>query len=551
MFLNQFAHTRQIKAGRHSQAGRCSVILLLVLSMLLSSLGQALAQSSSVLGGTSVPASSAIVSKICEPPPICFKKKEDRQAWAKKNNCQFLEDVCDKTPASADNKGANTQDQGFWSGLWGSVSGALTYGYEFGKGLFTGLKSQITDIIDLISNPLEVAKGLAALGKAFFDDPKGTLTLLGELLGQEAVDTITKATQCGAYDLGKVIGSYVSPAVMLKLASRLGKYSGKLADAVKATKLELGCASFTAATLVLTPQGAVPIERIAQGALVYSRHDASWQETPQRVENTFGRIAPGYRELKTEFETFQLTDEHPLWVQGKGWTQARDITDEDVLASRQGDVLVLGNTAITKPVRVYNFSVAQTPNYFVGESGLWAHNAKCLLTRPDDIKNEKYGLLDNATKGFKGEIVVREKLEAAGYTMVKGVDNKAVDALAKWNGQKGIDGIYIDKSGNYVIVESKATGGINPSDPAGCVAGLCNTKSGRQMSEDWIIERIRGDKTMPKEQQDAIINGLKTQPSTTKRVYAQSDDTSGTQFFEIVDRNGNSDEAEIGKIWNP
>jgi hypothetical protein len=398
---------------------------------------------------------------------------------------------------------------------------------------------------------LEVAKGLVALGKAFFDDPKGTLTLLGELLGQEAVDTITKATQCGAYDLGKVIGSYVSPAVMLKLASRLGKYSGKLADAVKGTKLALGCASFTAATLVLTPQGAVPIERIAQGALVYSRHDASWQEAAQRVENTFGRIAPGYRELKTEFETFQLTDEHPLWVQGKGWTEARDITDEDVLASRQGDVLVLENTAIAKPVRVYNFSVAQTPNYFVGESGLWAHNAKCLLTRPDDIKNEKFGLLDNATKGFKGEIVVRENLEAAGYTMVKGVDNKADDALAKWNGQKGIDGIYRKPDGTYVIVESKATGGVNPSDPTGCVAGLCNTGSGRQMSKDWITKRVNDDASLSAAEKKAITDGLTGPPVTTKRVYAQSDDTSGTQFFEIVDKNGESDKAEIGKIWKP
>lgn len=36
---------------------------------------------------------------------------------------------------------------------------------------------------------------------------------------------------------------------------------------------------------------------------------------------------------------------------------------------------------------------------------------KCLLTRPADIKNEKFGLLDKPTEGFKGESNVREHLK--------------------------------------------------------------------------------------------------------------------------------------------
>lgn len=64
-------------------------------------------------------------------------------------------------------------------------------------------------------------------------------------------------------------------------------------------------------------------------------------------------------------------------MQGKGWTQAKDLTDDDVVATRTGDVRVMRNTAIPKPVRVYNFTVAHTPSYFVGQNGLWVHNAKC------------------------------------------------------------------------------------------------------------------------------------------------------------------------------
>lgn len=329
--------------------------------------------------------SSGVVTKICPAPTECFKTKEARQDWAKRNNCRFLEDVCEKTPASEDNKGANAADSGFWGNLWNKGVAAVRYGYEFGKGLFAGLKEQVTDIVDLVSNPGEVLSGLGALGKAFYDDPKGTLAALGQLLGQEAVDTITRATQCGAYDLGKVIGSYVSPAVALKFSAKLGKFSGKVADAVKDFKKEVGCASFAEGTLIQTPAGSLPINSLGRNDLVAARDEYRWRDADQRITNTFGRVAPSYRELRTEYESFDITDEHPLWVQGKGWTPVKDVAVGDVLAARIGDALVLHNAAINRPLRVYNFSVANTPNYFVGESGLWAHNASvaCALKVPD------------------------------------------------------------------------------------------------------------------------------------------------------------------------
>ena len=356
-----------------------SRVLLLLLALLMSFMQVLPAWSQPAAEAGAGNQSISINWQICPPQPLCFHSVEARQAWAKEHNCRFLEDVCEKTTPDQDKQGATEADKGFWGDLWGKVSGALTYGYEFVKGLFAGLKDQIGDLIDLISNPLEVAEGLIELGKAFYDDPKGTLAMLAELLGQEAVDSITRATQCGAYDLGKIIGQYVSPAVMLKLATRLTQYGGKLSDAVRATKLDLGCASFVAGTPIHTGQGTQAIERIGVGALVSSRDEWRWSETPQRVDNTFKRTAPGYRELRTEFETYRVTDEHPLWVQGKGWTEARHVTDEDVLGSLEGDALVRENRAVAEPVEVYNFSVANTPNYFVGEAGLWVHNAKCDL----------------------------------------------------------------------------------------------------------------------------------------------------------------------------
>jgi filamentous hemagglutinin len=52
---------------------------------------------------------------------------------------------------------------------------------------------------------------------------------------------------------------------------------------------------------------------------------------------------------------------------------------DDVIAAKADDSLVLENTPVKQAVQVYNFSVNKTASYFVGESGLWAHNAKCEL----------------------------------------------------------------------------------------------------------------------------------------------------------------------------
>ncbi|WP_265665728.1 polymorphic toxin-type HINT domain-containing protein [Verminephrobacter aporrectodeae] len=520
---------------------------------------------------TSTPAqeSGGIAWKTCTPPALCFADKESRQQWAAKNDCKFLEDVCEGTPPGQDNKGAKDEDRGFWGPMWDEVKGALVYGYEFVKGLVHGLKEQVTDLWDMVSDPGEVIRGLVELGKAFFNDFEGTLKMLAELLGQETIDTIKRATQCGAYDLGKVVGQYVNPGTVVKLAVKLAKYGGKLADAVKHTKRDLGCASFAAATLVLTPQGMLPIEQIRIGQQVQSRHERLFTEAPQAVTNTFARTAPGYWLLSTEFDQFKLTDEHPLWVQGKGWTQAQHITDNDVIAGAKGDVRVLGNEAIHQPLPVYNFSVAKTANYFVGAGAIWAHNSDCDIS----ILTKAWAKLTPHEKGFKGEMAVFDALTARenGFEIFGGSFNfdpkhqNPADAIKNWRGRHGIDGIYRrkvkDKDGNehyeYVLVKSKAIGGSKNGIPDNTVEKLRNNDGDvRQMSDKWIndhLEKIVKDGGMSAQDKKEIMDGLKN--GSTKRIYAQTD-ANGTTYHEItglpksIDPDGK--QARVSNVtWSP
>ena len=480
------------------------------------------------------------IKLLCTPPPDRCLTKEAREQWANEHNCQFPEDVCEKqrklTPGK-DSAGAQATDADFWGSLWNSVKGAVTYGYEFVKGVFAGLKSQIMDLWNLVTNPGEVIDGLVELGKSFFRDPKGTMKALGEALGQEAVDTFTRATQCGAYDLGNVIGSYVSPAFALKLASKLKMFSGKVADAAKVLRREYGCASFAGGTLVLTANGFAPIETIAVGQQVRSRNETSYADRPQRVTDVFGRIAPGYRRLVTETEEFKVTDEHPLWVQGKGWTEAHKLAEGDIIASEQGDTMVLANQAVKQPLRVYNFSVENTPNYFVGAGQIWAHNSTpCSI----EIKTKNFSLLKPKEKGFRAEWEVSQELRKAGYRPVgntpKFDGNPQADYQA-WNGQTGIDAIY-EKDGKYYIVESKAMGGQRSSNPDDAKLGLANLRNGdRQMSDRWIRERL--EKTLPdpggKVERERILDQLSKNKVT--KIYAQRD-PQGRSYNIVGEKDG-------------
>ena len=280
---------------------------------------------------------------------------------------------CETTTPEEDNQGAQDEDRGFWGNLWDGIKDGLTQGYEFVKGFWQGIKNQLGDLLDLVLHPIETAKGLIELGKAFFNDFEGTIKMIGEALGQD----FSTLVHCGAFDRGRIIGEYANPVFMLKLATRLAKF-GSLAKAVQNTlriQKRLGCASFGAGTEVWTSDGLADIETLQQGQLVMARSDATYVDQPQQITDLLGRTAPNYHVLITEFEQIEVTEEHPLWVQGKGWTAVKEIERGDSIASINGDVLVVHNVRKREPLTVHNFSVANTPNYFVGASGLWSHNA--------------------------------------------------------------------------------------------------------------------------------------------------------------------------------
>ncbi len=313
-----------------------------------------------------------------------------------------------ETEANATTDEDREGDKSFWGDLWDKVKNSTSKVYKFIKGFWEGIKTQIKDIAKAVTNPTDTAKGIYQLAKAFIDNPQKTVSTIMQALGQD----LTTLLECGAYDQGRILGEYVSPAFMFKLATMLTKFPN-LAEAVAATKKDLGCASFTAGTPILIPGGSIRIEALKKGSYVNSRDEYSFENSDQLVTHLHSRQADGFHRIQTELGDIEVTAEHPFWMQGKGWIKAKDLNRGDPVATVNGDMLIYQNQYIDTPIQVYNFTVDKTHNYFAGSMGAWVHNAgpNCGLSQP--VKGYPGILVRNAQN--KNSSIVNRELAKQGY----------------------------------------------------------------------------------------------------------------------------------------
>lgn len=193
-----------------------------------------------------------------------------------------------------------------------------------------------------------------------------------------------------------------------------------------------GGACFAAGTLVHTKEGLVPIEQIKVGDYVLSKPESGeGEQTYKRVVNTFIHEDKTVRSL--DYSTLDgsdngilyVTGNHPFWVVGVGWTSADSVEGGQELELSDGTrVMAVNNVPVyrtLKPgvgwsayydgdeygaefdftnqkfvqnrvhveddipysndpfikVRVYNIEVEDFHTYYVGEMGVWVHNADC------------------------------------------------------------------------------------------------------------------------------------------------------------------------------
>jgi hypothetical protein len=185
----------------------------------------------------------------------------------------------------------------------------------------------------------------------------------------------TKVRMLDDLAVGRVAATSPGGRVMAKVMLRLEK--------IRTTKM-----CFIAGTMVMSAQGAVPIEAVRPGMEVWARDEVSKEEGWKPVLQTFTTHPEELFTLGYDTDGDGATDEeltgtgeHPFWVEDLGeFLPMRDLrTGMRLSLAREGaTAIVTGNVSKRGPpgerFTTYNFEVADFHTYFVGGAGVWVHN---------------------------------------------------------------------------------------------------------------------------------------------------------------------------------
>ncbi|KZE54406.1 hypothetical protein AV540_26370 [Brevibacillus parabrevis] len=141
-----------------------------------------------------------------------------------------------------------------------------------------------------------------------------------------------------------------------------------------------GCNCFTAGTKVLTDEGEKNIEDIEVGDMVLAKDEETGEQAYKEVTHLYRNDKKITYDLSIGDQIIETTENHPFWVEGKGWVLAADLQVGDELQQSNGNTLKIDKIKKVihdELVKVYNFSVADFSTYYVSSLGIWVHNISC------------------------------------------------------------------------------------------------------------------------------------------------------------------------------
>ncbi|WP_044640086.1 polymorphic toxin-type HINT domain-containing protein [Risungbinella massiliensis] len=120
-------------------------------------------------------------------------------------------------------------------------------------------------------------------------------------------------------------------------------------------KQKITCKCFTINTKVLTKDGQKKIQDLKIGDKVLAKDEKTGKQAYKAVQWLFEKKVKEVYKLYIGKEVIETTGEHPFWIQGKGWVQAKDLKSGDEVEDDEGKILVIWNIEREKKeTTVYN-----------------------------------------------------------------------------------------------------------------------------------------------------------------------------------------------------
>ncbi len=138
------------------------------------------------------------------------------------------------------------------------------------------------------------------------------------------------------------------------------------------------CASFSADTLIATPDGDKPISEIEVGDVILAYSEATEEVDLYHVSATYTQHHETTLDVAIDGETLHTTDEHPFYVirdDQEQWVQAKHLHIGDSVLSTLGETGIVEDIVIVdQPQTMYNLTVALVATYMVGDGQWLVHN---------------------------------------------------------------------------------------------------------------------------------------------------------------------------------
>ena len=277
---------------------------------------------------------------------------------------------------------------GFEEGAFsGAISGAIMGGIGGAGALFGKTLTCGTKIANFINTTAKVSGGMSSVMGGFdtlamcagMIDPDNPLTALNDKLHQS------------------------------KLYNGFQEATGVIATFTGGASSTMAC--FIAGTYVLALDGFKRIEDIVAGDKIMAADPDTFEIAEKTVLETYVRQVDKLVHITINGEEIVTTDNHPFYVQGRGFINAGSLLVGDKLVSVNGEDLIVEDYYIKlteEPVSVYNFQVEDFHTYFVGDCSVWVHNKNCKPRSPKSDVVEKVENADGSityTKNINGKNV--------------------------------------------------------------------------------------------------------------------------------------------------